>query len=158
MPRPAGKRVHFGGGTPPGGVKKGPKKGQKGAKKGQKVAIQGGTLGLPSGLDKNPRKKWGFLTWLARFWGPRGHFWGGTPPWGAFLGGEPPPPGGISAPPGLFRGGVPPLGGPRGVQKGPKKGHFRPKNGVFPQLRVYGKKSAKKRHFIGVLRTFRPKI
>ena len=100
----------------------------------------------------------GFFDLAGQILGPAGPFLGGDPPLGGLFRGEPPPSGGGFQRLQAYLGGGSPPGGPRGVQKGPKKGHFRPKNGVFPQLRVYGKKSAKKRHFIGVLRTFRPKI
>ena len=125
-----------GGGPPPGGVKKG-----------QKVAIQGGPLGLPPRPLQIPYEKWaGWPDFDPPGGGPQGS--SGVPP---------PPGGGFGASrPGL--GGGPPPGGAPGGQKGPKKGHFRPKKGGFPQLRVYGKKTPKNVHFIGVLAEFRPKI
>ena len=125
---------HLRGGDPPPG----------GGQKGQKVAHQGGPLGLPPRPLQIPYEKW--AGWPDS-----------DPPQGGSRGPTPPSGGGFLAPPGLVRGGSPPGGAPGG-QKGPKKAHFRPFWGVFPQLGVYGKKKAKKRHFIGVLAEFRPKI
>ena len=115
------------------------KRGQKGSKRAKKWLTKGAPLVCHLAPWKIPMK-----IWLA------GHFW--TPP-GGVSGGPPPSGGDFSA--SRPRGGVPPLGG---APKGPKKGHFWPFLGVFPQLGVYGKKRPKNVHFIGVLAEFRPKI